>query len=159
MRFECFSLCERSHRNQPRTRGGEWGGNPLRGRWGSVGASQGFREKVLIFSKMMVKVTHADEALDLPVMEPGDGRDISTRGEGRPSVSWESNTYHLSLWERTSETRAWDRHSTDSYCTLPSPIFRQYLLTWVNDIQFFTNLVWRGERGISLEEMACFVWP
>lgn len=96
MRFECFSLCERSHRNQPRTRGGGWGGNPLRGRWGSLGASQGLREKVL-FSKMMVKVTHADEALYLPVREPGDGRDISTRGEGRPSVSWESNTYHLSL--------------------------------------------------------------
>lgn len=32
-------------------------------------------------------------------MEPGDGREMSTRGEGGPSVSWESNTYHLSLRE------------------------------------------------------------
>lgn len=33
---------------------------------------------------MMVKVTHADEALYLQVMEPRDGRAVSTRGEGRP---------------------------------------------------------------------------
>lgn len=48
---------------------------------GFGGGQPGFREKVF-FSKMMVKVTHADEALYLQVMEPGDGRAVSTRGEG-----------------------------------------------------------------------------